>query len=154
MITGKGKTTDTDMGLRALTRGVKKMDGAMVEAGIFEGEASPGEGGITMAKLGAIHEYGTETIPERSWMRSTDSENRREYQGWVDAVYVKAMKGSISLLSELTAVGERIASDFRRKITSLRTPPNAPSTVARKGSSNPLIDTGAMRQSVRGRGRL
>jgi hypothetical protein len=33
-------------------------------------------------------------------------------------------------------------------MTELKTPPNAASTIRNKGSSNPLIDTGAMRQSV------
>jgi hypothetical protein len=69
-------------------------------------------------------------------------------------VQQKALRGIVSLAHELTAVGEFIASDFRRKITTLRSPPNAPSTVAKKGSSNPLIDTGAMRQSVRSRIRM
>ena len=30
----------------------------------------------------------------------------------------------------------------------MKTPENAPSTIAKKGSSNPLIDTGEMRSKV------
>jgi len=33
-------------------------------------------------------------------------------------------------------------------MTNLKSPANAPSTIKRKGSANPLIDTGQQRQSV------
>jgi len=45
-------------------------------------------------------------------------------------------------------VGTLVAGAVQQRIVDLREPPNAPLTVARKGSSNPLIDTGQMRLSV------
>ena len=38
--------------------------------------------------------------------------------------------------------------DIVESITQLDTPPNTPKTIARKGSSNPLIDTGFLRANV------
>ncbi|BCQ68236.1 hypothetical protein PEQA60_22260 [Pseudomonas sp. Eqa60] len=48
----------------------------------------------------------------------------------------------------LEAVGVVAEAAVKVYMTELRTPPNAASTIRQKGSSNPLIDTGAMRQSV------
>lgn len=48
----------------------------------------------------------------------------------------------------LEAVGVVAAGAVKVYMTELKTPPNAASTIRKKGSSNPLIDTGAMRQSV------
>lgn len=149
----RAKTQDIDKGLRKLLKTMRKLDDTFVDAGIFEGEGGSSDSSITVAQLGTIHEFGTSDgrIPERSWMRSTDSENRNKYSKMMDAVFDRVLRGKGQIASRLTAVGERIASDLRRKITSLRTPPNAASTIAQKGSSNPLIDTGHMRQSVRSR---
>ena len=48
----------------------------------------------------------------------------------------------------LETIGVIAVGKVQQYMTDLRTPPNAHSTIAKKGSSNPLIDTGAMRQSV------
>jgi len=48
----------------------------------------------------------------------------------------------------LDAAGSVSAGIVKQQITDLRSPPNAQSTIERKGSSNPLIDTGLMRQTV------
>jgi len=45
-------------------------------------------------------------------------------------------------------VGLTVAQAVQQRIVDLREPPNAPYTIAQKGSSNPLIDTGQMRLSV------
>ena len=38
--------------------------------------------------------------------------------------------------------------EIQQSIRQLRTPPNSPLTIAMKGSSNPLINTGKLRNSV------
>ncbi|MGL4545197.1 MAG: hypothetical protein ACRCUU_06490 [Plesiomonas sp.] len=48
----------------------------------------------------------------------------------------------------LNKVGLNAQAAVQMYMTELRTPPNAPSTIAQKGSDNPLIDTGALRASV------
>ena len=48
----------------------------------------------------------------------------------------------------LERIGAVVAGAIQQSIRDLRDPPNAPATIERKGSSNPLIDTGFMRLSV------
>ena len=45
-------------------------------------------------------------------------------------------------------LGEMARGDIVESITKLNTPPNSPKTIALKGSSNPLIDTGFLRANV------
>ena len=45
-------------------------------------------------------------------------------------------------------LGALIVADIQEQITDISSPPNAPSTIQQKGSSNPLIDTGGLRQRI------
>ena len=56
--------------------------------------------------------------------------------------------GKFSTNTAMKVMGMKVQADVQQAITVLSSPANAPSTIAKKGSSNPLIDTGHMRQSV------
>lgn len=146
----KSRTTDRDLGLKALIGELERAKHASVEAGLFEGETGS-VGGLTIAQYGAVNEFGGGHVPERSFIRRTHDENRSKYADFLDKAYDKILRGKAKVIPSLTALGERVASDIRRTITAVRTPPNAPATISKKRSSNPLIDTGAMRNWVRSR---
>jgi hypothetical protein len=149
------KTEDKDLGWRALLRALKTVDDAYVDVGLFEGEGVQHEGSeLTVAQIGAVHEFGTRDghIPERSWLRRNHDEHQAKYNARLDKAYGKILAGRARVVSVLTAFAERVASDVRRTITAVSEPPLAPSTIrAKGGKTNPLIDTGTMRNSVRGR---
>ena len=63
------------------------------------------------------------------------------------AVEKAAAKGE-PLDMTLNKIGVTAVGLVQKYMTDLRTPPNAASTIKKKGSSNPLIDSGALRQSV------
>ena len=102
--------------------------------------------GTPVAAVAAWNELGTETIPERPFFRQS-------IEG-ADKVIMPVLKDGIDpmdmALDSRTAgkVGLVMQARIQRSITDLRTPANAPLTIKMKGSSNPLIDTGFMRQSV------
>lgn len=87
-------------------------------------------------------------IPERSFLRSTFDENNEKwgnlFENWIDNL----IQGELSADQVYQRLGAVIQGDIQLKIRDLDTPPNAPATIARKKSSNPLIDTGSMRQKV------
>ena len=58
---------------------------------------------------------------------------------------IKARKPVDDLLE---GVGLVASGQVQQYMTELKTPPNARSTIRKKGSDNPLIDTGALRASV------
>ena len=89
-------------------------------------------------------------IPERSFIRSTfDNLNMNEVKQIVE-VGLEHILNDDAYDGEdlLRSLGEYLRSQIVRTITKLKEPPNSPYTVAVKGSSNPLIDTGELRSSI------
>jgi hypothetical protein len=95
-----------------------------------------------------FNEFGTGRIPERPFMRNAMRANRSKYNGAMGKAARSVLNGSTSLDGVLSKLGALAQGDIQEEIRDLDTPPNAPSTIERKGSSNPLIDTGEMRQKV------
>jgi hypothetical protein len=113
--------------------------------------------GEEMVIIAGVHEFGTSEaganhdidIPARPFIRSTVDENRGRYETQVQREWNAVLEGRRSIAQSLGLLGLMVETDIRRKIRSLKTPPNAQSTIDAKGSDNPLIDTGAMLNSVR-----
>lgn len=122
----------------ALLRELLSINDLEVIAGITDGE---------IAEYAAYNEFGTETTPARPFMLNTFAENEDKYIGLVESA-INTVIGGGSVKSELTRVGFAMQNDIVDKIGSGDHTPNKQTTVKRKGSSKPLIDTGAMRQSV------
>lgn len=105
--------------------------------------------GTSVASVAATHEFGDpeNNIPERPFFRQTMAQLERDLLPFLSTFVVSLGNFNVS-----RAVGERVGSfaegKVKRRIVDLRDPPNSPATIAAKGSSNPLIDTGHMRQSV------
>lgn len=84
------------------------------------------------------------TIPARPWLEPGVASATQE----VLLTIQDGMDAGQSMDQILEAVGVVAVGAVKVYMTELKTPPNAASTIRKKGSSNPLIDTGAMRQSV------
>ncbi|MCY1185956.1 hypothetical protein D9M73_267810 [compost metagenome] len=61
----------------------------------------------------------------------------------------KVLSGEMTMRILLEQMGNLAEGHVKQEITDLKDPPNAKSTIAKKGSDNPLIDSGHMRQSIR-----
>lgn len=90
-------------------------------------------------------------IPERSFLRSTMRTMKDSYQDAMKRIYKKAIKDpSYSTRNAMGKLGRKAEGDVKKAIRDMKSPPNAPSTIAqKKGADNPLIDTGQMLNSVR-----
>lgn len=87
-------------------------------------------------------------VPERPFLRNAMRANRGKYQRAMAAGAREVLRGSTALSGILPKLGILAQGDVQKEITSLASPPNSPVTIKLKGSSNPLIDTGEMRQRV------
>lgn len=94
------------------------------------------------------NEFGTRHIPERPFLRRAMSGNRSKYGLFLAARAKDIVEQRDTCERVINQLGLLAVGDIQHEITALRTPPNAPATIKAKGSSNPLIDTGEMRQSV------
>lgn len=125
-----------DLGYDKIVENMEYASKVVVSVGI---QGKNGE----VAGYAAANEFGADRIPQRSFIGSTVDENEKAYLKMAEEVYSE--KDAKQVLEQL---GLKIAGDIQSKITSIKTPPNVAFTIAKKGSSNPLIDTGRMRQSV------
>jgi hypothetical protein len=145
----KAEVIDRDLGWRKIVKALGESaedPNSVAYVGFFEDGTPRIDGQITNAELAVIHEYGTDKIPERSFMRSTFDRLRPNYEAMVAKLAGRVVDGKMPLAKLLDLVGLKIENDIRRAVKTGPgiEPPNAPSTIRRKGSSRPLIDTAQM----------
>lgn len=122
-----------------------------VKAGVMSGNAQrDGSEELTNVDVAYIHEFGSleNSIPERSFVRAPFSKNREKYLDTLAAVVEKSFSGKMKPAKGLELIGAQMAADMQNEIRRGIPPANAPSTVARKNSSKPLIDTGQLVNSI------
>lgn len=133
-----------DKGFSKIIENLEKLARTELTVGIFEGSLN--KDGEKIAPYAIRNEFGF-GVPQRSFMRSTYEEKNGWKKG-IEEVYDKIMNCD-SVESAVGILGEIVTNDIKEKISNNIPPPNSPATVYKKGSSRTLIDTGAMRQSVR-----
>ena len=60
----------------------------------------------------------------------------------------QVISGAMSVDDMLDLCGQQFATAIKDKIAEISSPPNHPYTVEQKGSSNPLVDTGGLVESI------
>ena len=133
---------------RGLQSVIDNLQPGFITVGIHRKEGKHDDSELTVANIGAIHEYGLNNMPERSFMRSTLFAQRKKIQDIIrkDA---KKMLNNGKFNKTIKKLGELVRSKIQNKIVSIRTPPNSEATKARKkGVDNPLIDTGQLLGSI------
>lgn len=86
----------------------------------------------------------TINIPPRPWLDKGVESGVKEYLETIR----EGVKEGLDSKRIMVRVGVEAEGAVRQYITDLDSPPNAPATIRKKGSSSPLIDSGNMRQSV------
>ena len=109
-------------------------------------EKVEGSDNFNLASLAAVLEFGNEHIPSRPFLRQTLAENQEKYT----ALFVKLFESGVSIEQIYEQIALIAQGDVQQNIVNGKWTANAPSTIKRKKSSKPLIDTGKLRQSVRG----
>ena len=143
MISVSTQSKTNDLGMDKLIREIRR-DAVSVDIGIHEGDSEDVKNKATQ------NEFGSGNIPERSFIRSTVDENAERYAKAAEILVGMMIDGEISKFEALERMGQQIEKDIKEKIVNLKTPPNAPRTIAAKrGKDNPLIDSGEMLASIR-----
>lgn len=109
------------------------------------------EDGLTIATIAAVNNFGSADghIPARPFLEPAITKGAPQHQRLAEVMIPKVLSGSMAMTALLEQMGNLAEGHVKQEITDLDTPPNAQSTIDRKGSSSPLIDTGALRQSIR-----
>lgn len=140
---------------------VEAIDGKKVNVGMPDGSQQ--------AKIAAIHEWGVTinvtpkmrawfayqgyplkksttqiVIPERSFFRAGMEQEGEKIIKTYSKVIPDILFGSMPVDTFLTGLGEELVTAIRDYVRDMDSPANSGMTVAMKGSSSPLIDTGDM----------
>ena len=155
-----------------LIKRLKNLESKRIEVGVFAGKKHP-ESDIDLADLAKIHEYGVTIevtpkmraylhsiglhlrddtthirIPERSFIRAGWDNNKADVEKRIERFLPKVMELDIDLDTFLEVIGKEVEGRLKKFLVKLHYPPNASFTIRRKGSSNPLIDTGALNDAI------
>ena len=154
----KVKMTTKKDGFPSMIKRLEAIDGTGVEVGVLQGKN---------AWLASIHEYGCDIpvtekmrvflhsqglhlkesttyihIPERSFLRSGYDENRDKVVKAARMLLAEVAAGRMSPNALYSAVGLDLSSRIKDYARDLDSPANHSFTTSRKGSSNPLVDSG------------
>lgn len=151
-----------DKAWRELLAMAHGLDKAHVKVGVLASQggtataATVGPGTpITMVELAAIHEFGSPAagIVERSFIRSTIARKEQE----LSDVCAKLARGVVTqkmpVKKALGILGQWVTAQIKATIVERKTEgpeaqENFLSTVLRKGSDTPLVDTGRMINAI------
>ena len=130
---------------------VENEHGLPVKIGIFE-TAGTEKSGLSIVEIAALHEFGSPggLIPERSFLRQPLRNAGEDLQKVAKRVVKSILSGKITYEQGMGLLGQWGVSVCKKAIVTGDgiPPPNAPSTIAKKGSSRPLFDTGRLLNSI------
>lgn len=126
---------------------------AQVRVGIIGAPASVPHGGsdVTNGEIALWMEYGTQHVPERSFIRRTlrDPAVLAEFRAIEERLVGAAIAGKMLRDRALGLLGAWMTSQIQTTITDDKvTPPLAPATIAAKHSDKVLVETGQLARSV------
>jgi len=131
--------------LKELAKRLQEQCRKEIAVGFPAGATQSYPDGTRVIDVAACHVFGV-GVPQRDFMAAAKS-------GIATAVKpVLAALANAETAEEAKALqnaaGQVAQEEIREAIIALQDPPNSAETIARKGSSNPLIDTGHMKDSV------
>lgn len=144
---------DVDRGYEALVRRFYTLeDTPIIDVGVLEAEGAKehegGERGVTVLDVATWNEFGTGQIPERSFIRAWFDQNLNGARELVRRLLESVVVGKRNLPDVPELLGTTFVGQIQKRISTGIPPKNADSTVDRKRSSKPLIDTGQLRSSI------
>jgi hypothetical protein len=107
---------------KTFLQNLEKIKGSYVAIGIHEG-AGEYPDGPSVVEVGFWNEFGTETIPERSFIRSTIDGHEGEINSWRTQLVGQIIDGKITTEKALETLGFRIRELIRNTIKSDVPPP-------------------------------
>lgn len=149
------KVTVKDQGWRAMLARAREIAGGRgVRVGILADEPKrsrePETSGLSLVEVALIHEFGAPAagIPQRSFLRATIDEHAPDIRRLILAVAARALDGAITPAQALDQIGSKVAGWVQTRIDQGIAPPLKPETIARKGSSKPLVNVGQIKAAI------
>ena len=144
----RNQVIERDLGWKRIQREIQAAKSASVRVGVLA-DAGASEDGVDLVDIAVFNEFGTSRAPARPFIRGAFDEKQRDLTRLKARLWNQVLAGRLDTRRALGLLGQTHEDQVKVYMTELRTPENAASTVAAKGSSTPLIDTGRLRASSR-----
>lgn len=137
-----------------LARAREIAGGRGVRVGILADEPKrsrePQDSGLSLVEVALIHEFGAPAagIPQRSFLRAAIDEHAPDIRRLILAVAARALDGAITPAQALDQIGSKVAGWVQTRIDQGIAPSLKPETIARKGSSKPLVNVGQLKSAI------
>ena len=144
----KNKVIFNDDGLKDLKKAMKSV---RILVGLPKGTPTNEDyQGLTVIEVGAANEFGvpSKNIPARSFIREPLFKNEAKFKKLAQTIGVSILDGSNSFDVGVNKKGVWGVKTIQDSFTNNNWEPLKQRTIKAKGSSNPLLDTGNLRQSI------
>ena len=141
--------SDRDNGYSRMLANIDATGRLAITVGIQAEEGAADDNGRSVAEIAETNEFGI-GVPARPFVSGWADEKTDAVQIMRDDA-AAALKAGSSPAQRLDQRAQVWAGEMQARISAGIDPPNAPATVAKKGSSTPLVDTGILRSSIRGK---
>jgi len=101
--------------------------------------------GLSVAQVAYWNEFGTKTSPPRPFFRGMIA---KDSPAWGNRLTKILLSVNYDINLTLIRMGGTIINELQDSIIEFADPPNAASTIAKKGFNKPLIDSGDMQRKV------
>ncbi len=147
MATGS-RVDSKDRGFKRIVKMLKRDARMRLDVGWFPDAEHPS--GLRTAEIAAVHEFGAPAvnIPARPMLRPIADKNQQRYARAYRGAFGRAIDKKGGLEGQLVRFGAVVEGDVKKHITTGSFAPLEAATIAAKGSSQPLIDFGTMRDQV------
>lgn len=140
---------DADNGYQEVVGQVSRMKpNPRVDIGIFASDATAGGGSASVLDTAIWNEFGTATIPARSFLRAWFDENQGQCRETLKALFGQVIRGKLTQDKAVKQFALWAVGQIQARIATGISPGNAASTIRKKGSSTPLINNGILRSHV------
>lgn len=134
--------------LERLLRELETLKRKQVRIGLQRGKKHKGKNQADLVDIAVYNEFGTSSIPARPFFAQTVEQQGEFLTEFSSELAGRLVDGTETAESVLKKIGTAAKGAVQYQITNGGFVPNAPATVKRKKSDQPLIDTGLMRQSI------
>lgn len=104
--------------------------------------------GSTVVEVGAVHEFGSGRVPSRSFLRVPFEQKKGALEAFIRSEFQAVLEQERTASKALDKVGAAATNISKGAFLDNEWPALKPATIAAKGSSRPLIDTGTLRASL------
>lgn len=146
------EVTWKDTGASEIFEQLAALDGLEVTVGLNgeNGARKYPDRDVSVADVGLFMEFGTIWIEPRPFLRTTFFDDASTIAAANANAISKVANGKATAMAALADVGDLMATLVKAKIATARqwAAPLADSTIAAKGHSDPLVDTGLLEDSI------